>query len=213
MSGRIRVIIADDHPLFLAGLRDALRDWPEIELVGTAGDGIEALALLRSTEVDVALLDVRMPGLDGLALARHVAEDDGVTHVIFLSAESDAAVVFDAIAAGASGYLAKEATAGEICEAVLAVARGATVLPAAARDGLIASLRDRHTQIRDPLLSPRERDVVRLAAAGRSAAASALELGVSEGTVKTHLRNAYEKLGVSDRAAAVAVAMRAGMIS
>lgn len=213
MPTRVRVIIADDHPLFLAGLCAALRSWPEIELAGAAADGEEALLLLRSAPADVALLDMRMPGLDGLAVARRAAEEEDAPRVIFLSAETRPDVVYEAIAAGARGYLSKDTTAQGIYEAVLAVARGGTVLPAEARDGLLASLRDRHAHSEGPRLSPRERDVVRLAAAGRSAAASALDLGISEGTVKTHLQNAYEKLGVSDRAAAVAAAMRAGVIT
>jgi two-component system nitrate/nitrite response regulator NarL len=159
----------------------------------------------------VALLDVRMPGLDGLAILNAVTRDGLPTAVVLLSADASATVVFEAIAQGARGFLTKEADRDEICDAVAAAARGETRLPVDVQGKLVEQVRLRATDSR-PRLSPREQEVLELIAEGLSAPSIAERLVLSTTTVKSHLQTLYDKLGVNDRAAAVASAMRQGFL-
>ncbi|HSC01918.1 MAG TPA: response regulator transcription factor [Solirubrobacteraceae bacterium] len=204
---RLSVLVADDHPMYREGVVSVLRRRAEIESVAEAGSGREALAAIARAEPDVALLDIQMADLDGVHVARVIERESRSTRTLFLSAYYDQEIVYKALAAGAAGYLSKDARGNEIADAVLAVARGETVL---GRD-IQAAVAQRIRQTAEPTgpsLSAREREVLQLVAAGLSSPEVARRLNLSITTVKTHLQRVYEKLGVSDRAAAVAEAMR-----
>ena len=208
---RVRVFVADDHPMYREGLVRAIRERPELELVGEAADGRDALPAIRTLQPDVAVLDVRMPGLTGTEVLNAITREHLSTRVIFLSAHVDSDLVYRAVAMGAAAYLSKEADRSTIFDAVAAVARGQTVLSPEIQSGLAAQIQLREAVGR-PVLSPREQEVLRMIAEGGSAPEIARHLHLSPSTVKTHLQSLYEKLGVSDRAAAVAAAMRAGLL-
>lgn len=205
------MLVADDHPLFREAVVRTVKDRPELELVAEAVDGTEALDAIRELAPDVAVLDLKMPRLDGLQVLNAVQRDGLPTRVLLLSAFLDGALAFEAVAAGAAAYLSKEADRRRIAEAIAAVARGETVLDPEIQGGLAAEIRLRGAKER-PALSDREREVLRHIADGRSAPQIAELLFLSTGTVKSHLQSLYEKLGVSDRAAAVAEAMRRGLL-
>lgn len=208
---RIRVFVADDHPVYRDGLVRSIKERPELQLAGEAASGAEALEAIRAEQPDVAILDVRMPGLTGTDVLNAIQRDGLGTRVVFLSANVEGDVVYKAIAMGAGAYLSKEADRTEIFEAVSRVARGETYVPPALHTGLAAQIRLREKDER-PALTPREREILLLTADGHSAPAIASQLHLSPATVKTHLQSLYEKLGVSDRAAAVAAAMRQGLL-
>jgi two-component system nitrate/nitrite response regulator NarL len=205
------VLVADDHPLYRDGVVRAIKERPDLELVAECDDGRAALEQIRALEPDVALLDVKMPLLDGTAVLNAVDREKLPTRIAFLSAYLDAAVVYAAVAGGAAAYLSKEADRQEICEAIAAVARGQTIFAPQVQAGIAQEMRMRHDDDR-PALSSREREVLELTAKGRSAPQIAEQLYLSTATVKTHLQRLYDKLGVSDRAAAVAEAMRRGLL-
>lgn len=208
---RVRVLIAEEHPLYREGVVRAVKERPELELVAEAADGREALRLIKELAPDVAVLDVKMPELDGLQVANAVDRDGIATRVIMLSAFIDRQIVFQAVAAGAAGYLSKDADRREITDAILAVHRGNTVLAPEVQAGVAAEVRSRWR--RDaPSLSERERQVLAMIAEGLSAPEIGRRLYLSPATVKSHLQSLYDKLGVSDRAAAVAEAMRNGLL-
>jgi two-component system, NarL family, nitrate/nitrite response regulator NarL len=208
---RIRVLVADDHPLYRKAVVGAVKGRSELELVGAYGDGREALDQIRARLPDVALLDVQMPGLDGLAVLNAVAREELPTRVLLLTAQLDSAAAFKAIGSGAAGCLLKDASADVVCDAVVAVARGETVLAPEVQAAIAREIRTRSVQER-PVLSPREREILVLTAAGMSAPHIAEQLVLSPATIRTHLQHLYDKLGVNDRAAAVAEAMRRGII-
>jgi two-component system nitrate/nitrite response regulator NarL len=205
----IRVLIADDHPVFREGLVRAVASRAEMELAGEETDGRAALDAILRDPPDVALVDLRLPGLDGIAIARAVVREKLPTRVVILSAYDDAELVWAALEAGAAGYLTKDARREEITDGVLAAARGGTVLAPSLAGGLAGEVRRRAGS---PVLTTREREALDGLVRGLSAPAIARELVLSTATVKTHLQHLYEKLGVSDRAAAVAEAMRRGLI-
>jgi two-component system nitrate/nitrite response regulator NarL len=206
-----RVVIADNHPLYRDALAAAIRRVPTLELLAESADGRQALAAVRELEPDVAVLDMRMPELDGMQVLNAIVRDGLDTRVVFLSAYGDGSAVYLAVGAGARAYLSKDAPAQEICDAVAIVARGGAVLPPEVHDGMADEIRLRSANDR-PLLTAREQEVIHLAADGCSAPEMGRRLHLSEGTVKSHLAHAYQKLGVSDRAAAVAEAMRRGLL-
>jgi two-component system nitrate/nitrite response regulator NarL len=211
MPARVRVVIADNHPLFRDALAATLRQAPEFEVLAECGDGAEALEAIRAEAPDVAVLDLRMPRLDGIQVLDAVSAEAIKTNVVFLSGYLGSDVVYAALAAGAAGYLSKDTSAEGICAAVAAAARGETVLAPELNAALASEIRGRAVSDR-PVLTPREHEVLRLTADGYSAPEVGRRLYVSTGTVKTHLQNLYEKLGVSERAAAVAEAMRRGLL-
>jgi two-component system nitrate/nitrite response regulator NarL len=204
---KVRVVVGDDHPLFRDGVVRALLSSGEIEVVAEADDGTEALAAIKEHQPAVALLDYRMPGLDGAQVAAAVVRDELPTRVLLISAHDDSAIVYHAIQEGAAGFLPKESTRAEIVAAVLNCARGRDVLSPGLAAGLAGEIR-RRAEPAGPVLSPREREVLNLIAKGSSIPAIAAELFLAPSTDKTHVQRLYEKLGVSDRAAAVAEAMR-----
>lgn len=210
-SRRLRVIVADDHPLFRESIVRAVKERPEYELVGAAADGRAVLEEIKRLEPDVAVLDLKMPELDGLQVLNALQRDGSKTRVVLLSAFLDGSVVFQAVAAGAGAYLSKDAERRDICDAIAAVARGETVLSPAAQAGLAAEVRVRG-RVERPALSPREHEILVHVAKGRGAPEIAKLLFLSVATVKGHLQAVYEKLGVSDRAAAVAEGMRRGLL-
>lgn len=209
-AGRMRVLVAEDHPVFLDGLARAIERRDELVLVAQAGDGRSALALVQEHQPDVALLDLRLPGLTGLQVLAAIVRDTLPTRVLMLSAESSGPQVFEAVRIGAAGYLSKSADRTTICDAIVAVAQGAVVLAPEVQGDLVAELRLRHDDHRR--LSPREAEILRMVADGLSAPRIGERLHLSAATVKSHLQNLYEKLGVSERAAAVAEGMRRGLI-
>lgn len=208
---RVTVFVADDHPVFREGLVRALRSRPDLEVVGEAGDGRDALEEIRRLNPAVALLDVKMPALDGMQVAHAVKRDGLETRVVLLSAHAPSDLLYRAIALGAAAYVSKEASRDEICDTVAAVARGETRLTPDVQAELVRQIQMRAVDER-PVLSPREREVLVLIAEGLSAPDVAGQLHLSPATVKTHLQSLYEKLEVSDRAAAVARAMRLGLL-
>jgi two-component system, NarL family, nitrate/nitrite response regulator NarL len=207
MIEKVRVVVGDDHPLFRDGVVRALQNSGEIEIVAEADDGTSALEAIREHKPQVALLDYRMPGMDGAEVAAAVVRDELPTRVLLISAHDDAAIVYHALEQGAAGFLPKESSRSEIVAAVLSCAKGRDVLPASMAAGLASEIRKRN-EPSGPTLSAREREVLVMIASGKTIPAIAGELYLAPSTVKTHVQRLYEKLGVNDRAAAVAEAMR-----
>lgn len=208
---QVTVVVADDHPVYREGIARGLQLSGRISVLAEVGDGRAALEAIRELGPDVALIDYRIPELDGIAVIHAVVRDKLPTRTLLLSATTDSAVVFRALEEGASGYLAKDAKRSEIVEAVLKVARGKQVVAEELTGGLVDEIRiraDRETVV----LTERERQVLRGFAQGQSIPQLAAELYLGASTVKTHTQRLYEKLGVSDRAAAVAEAMRRGLL-
>lgn len=207
MAERVSVVVGDDHPMFRDGVVRALQSSGSIEVVAEADDGTAALAAIREHRPQVALLDYRMPGMDGAAVAAAVVRDALPTRVLLISAHDESAIVYRALQDGAAGFLPKESTRSELVNAVLDCAKGRDVVAPSLAAGLAGEIR-RRAEPDAPTLSPREREVLVLIAGGASIPAMAKELFLAPSTVKTHVQRLYEKLGVSDRAAAVAEAMR-----
>lgn len=204
----IRVLIADDHPVVRDGLRGAFTAEGDIEVVGEAADGREAVERVRELDVDVVLMDLRMPVLSGVEAIAALARDRPQVRVLVLTTFDSESDVLPAIEAGATGYLLKDASPDELLRGVRAVHRGESVLAPTAVRHLMG-------QVRRPVgqtLSDRELQVLRLVADGASNRAAAKRLFISEASIKTHLQHVYNKLGVRDRAAAVAEAYRRGLL-
>jgi two-component system, NarL family, nitrate/nitrite response regulator NarL len=207
MADKVRVVVGDDHPMFRDGVVRALAMSGEVDVVAEAEDGSTALKLIKTHEPDVALLDYRMPGMDGAEVAAAVRRDELATRVLLLSAHDESAIVYHALAEGAAGFLPKESSRTEIVNAVLNCAKGRDVISPGLAAGLAGEIR-RRAEPTGPSLSSREREVLRLIADGMTIPAIAAKLFLAPSTVKTHVQRLYEKLGVGDRAAAVAEAMR-----
>jgi DNA-binding NarL/FixJ family response regulator len=202
----IRVLLADDHPVVRAGLRGMLAAEADIEVAGEAASGPEAVARARTGGFDVILMDLRMPGGDGVAATEHIlAADPGARVLILTTYETDADIL-RAVEAGATGYLLKDATPAELAGAVRAAARGETVLAPSVAERLISRRPARES------LSARETEVLAQVARGRTNAEIGQALFISEATVKTHLLRAFGKLGVSGRTAAVTTAIERGLL-
>jgi two-component system nitrate/nitrite response regulator NarL len=205
------VYIADDHPMFLEAIVEAIRAHPGLEVVGSAANGRDAAAGVLELEPDVAVVDMRLRGLSGQEVLDVAVEQRSRTRFLFLSAHVESDVVFGALARGAAGYLSKEVDRDAVCEAVVAVADGATVLSPDVQRNLAGAIRERNGVPR-PVLTPREHAVLALAAEGLSTREIAARLSVASATVKTHLQSIYTKLEVPDRTSAVASAMRRGLL-
>lgn len=203
----IRVLVADDHPIVRSGIVALLQTADDIEVVGEATNGLEAVDLADTTAPDLVLLDLRMPGLEGdAATARILSAHPAMKVVILTTYESDTSIL-TAIEAGASGYLLKAAPQEEILAGIRSVAAGEIVLAPS-----IAALLVTRARAPQVSLSPRETEVLRLVAAGQSNPTIAATLFLSEATVKTHLLHAFEKLEVNDRTRAVTRAMELGIL-
>ena len=198
---RIRVALADDHPVVLAGIRALLQVAPEVDLVGEAGDGEAALRLMLAERPDVAVLDVSMPRLNGLDLAHRLAAEAPGVRVIALTVHEDRAYVQQLLDAGARGYLLKRSAADDLLRAVRAVAEGGVYLdPAVAGLALAEAAAADQASANEDALSPREADVLRLTAQGFSNKEIAGRLAVSVKTVETYKARASDKLGLRSRA-------------
>lgn len=204
----IRVIVADDHPAMRAGVAALLASASDLTVVGEAGDGAEALDLIARERPDVAVLDLRMPVLDGAAAAARVAADHPATAVLVLTTYDTDGDIERALDAGARGYLLKDAGADHLTSAVRAAARGETMLAPSVAARLVARMR-RPVPV---TLTPRETQVLQAVADGLSNSAIGARLYITEATVKTHLLRAFTKLEVGDRTAAVVEAMRRGLL-
>ncbi|MGW8482187.1 response regulator [Microbacterium sp. NPDC055903] len=206
----IRILVADDHPIVRSGIVGLLALDEGLDVVGQAADGAEAVRMASSLHPDVVLMDLRMPGLSGAeATARITSAHPDVRVLVLTTYESDDDIL-GAIEAGASGYLLKAAPHEEIIAGIRAVAVGRTVLAPSIAATLVARMRE--DAVERPQLSPRETEVLRLVAAGRSNPEIARELFIGEATVKTHLLHVFEKLGVSDRTRAVTLALELGIL-
>mgnify|MGYP000471645043 CR=1 FL=1 len=189
------------------GVVRALTASGAIEVLAEADDGTSALEAIRTHKPQVALLDYRMPGMDGTEVAAAVLRDGLPTRVLLLSAHDEAEIVYRALQEGAAGFLPKESTRSELVNAILECAKGRDVVAPSLAAGLAGEIR-RRAEPDAPVLSPREREVLQLIAKGATIPAMAKELYLAPSTGKTHVQRLYEKLGVGDRAAAVAEAMR-----
>ncbi len=207
----VTVVIADDHPLFLDALRKTIESSGRLALLAAAGDGQEALDLIRHHRPDVAVLDMRMPRLDGREVMRRLRDEQPATRVLFISEYHGGELVLQALTAGAAGYLPKSSSPEEICDAIVRISHGESVLPAEIGTELAGTLRDRGAA--GSHLTEREVSVLELIAEGESANMIADRLHLAVPTVKSHIQNVYAKLGVNDRGAAVAEAMRRGLIT
>ena len=204
----IRLLIVDDHPVVRDGLRGVFAAYDEFSVVGEAGDGAEALAVVAHTEVDVVLMDLRMPGMGGVeAIAQLKAHHPGVRVLVLTTYDGDRDVI-PAIEAGATGYLLKDSPRDELVKGVRAAYEGRAVLAPSVAEKLMGRVSaPRHSE-----LSPRELDILRLVAAGDTNRVVAQKLFISEATVKTHLLHLYDKLGARDRASAVATAYQRDLL-
>ena len=212
----IRVVIADDQALVRAGFRKILEADSDLEVVAEAADGLEAVAAARRLAVDVVLMDIRMPNLDGLEATRRLLGAGGETRVLILTTFGLDEYVYEALRAGASGFLLKDAPPEDLLAAVRVIARGDALLDPAITRAVIAEFARR--PVRSELtrkledLTAREREVLELLARGLSNAEIAERFVVSDGTVKTHVASVLRKLGLRDRIQAVIYAYESGLV-
>lgn len=201
MSSTVRVVLADDHAVVRRGLAGLLESTDDLEVVGVARDGHEAVELVRQHRPDVAVMDLQMPALDGVEATRAIVAGDTSTEVLVLTSFSDHARIDAAIEAGAVGYLLKDAEPEALLDGIRAVARGESPLdPRAARRLLSRAGRSGpRPPVEAPGLSPREAQVLRLVVDGLLNKQIAARLGITERTVKAHLTSAYQRIGVADR--------------
>jgi DNA-binding NarL/FixJ family response regulator len=209
----IRVLVADDHPAFRRGLELMLADLDDLEVVGTATTGAEAVQLAGDLTPDVVLMDLRMPGLDGIEATRQVTRSSPAPAVVVLTMFEDDDSVFAAMRAGARGYLLKGADQGEIVRALRAAAAGEAIFGPEVAARVIDHFASGagSTPAAFPSLTERERSVLEMIAAGKGNATIAHELVISLKTVRNHVSNIFTKLQVSDRSAAIVKARRAGL--
>jgi DNA-binding NarL/FixJ family response regulator len=208
-AGVTTVVLADDQRVVREGLASLLGLLPGIEVLGTASDGEEAIALVERLRPDVVLMDLRMPRCDGVAATRRLREQGSPTHVVVLTTYADDRSVVEALRAGARGFLTKDAGAEEIERAIAAVVRGEAAIDPAVQHHLVDVVAGR-PELPDAL-TPREAEVLTLIAQGLSNGEIAARLFVSEATVKSHINHLFAKTGVRDRAQAVSYAYRQGL--
>lgn len=210
---QIKIIIADDHPVVREGLIAMLGRQPDFKVVGEAKDGAEAVEMARRLEPDVVLMDLRMPGMDGVEAMRQIRSTNPGIKFIILTTYSDDEYIFSGIEAGARAYLLKDAPREELFKAIRAVHRGESLIQPVVASKLI----DRFAELsrRAPLgeqLTERELEILQLMAKGAANKEISRELSISESTVKTHISNIFQKLGVNDRTEAVTQALKKGII-
>lgn len=212
MLGKLRIIIADDHTLVRAGLVTLMARMPDVEVAAEASNGREAVKLARDTEPDIALLDIAMPELNGLEAAERIRRDSPKTKVIVLSMHANEEYVAQALKAGASGYLLKDAATTELEMALKAVAQGQFYLsPSISRQVVDSYLHGGPTGL--DLLSPRQREILQLIAEGKSTREIAESLHLSVKTIETHRAQLMDRLDIHDTAGLVRYALRKGLIS
>jgi DNA-binding NarL/FixJ family response regulator len=207
----MRIVIADDHGIVRSGLRMLLERQEDIEVVGEASDGIEARDMVIAERPDIAILDVKMPHLTGLQATREIREAAPEVSVLILSMHDDERYLFEALKAGASGYVLKSQADQDLLEAIEAIDRGEPFLTPDAQRALIKDVLERGEEPSDEL-TPREQEVVKLAAEAHTNREIAGILGLSEKTVENHRANAMRKLGMRDRVELVRYAIRRGLI-
>jgi two-component system nitrate/nitrite response regulator NarL len=206
----VRVLVADDHPAMRGAMARLVNEHAQLALVGQAADGQQALELIGQLQPDVALVDVRMPQMDGLTLLRRLITAGSPVRVLLISGNDDSEIAHEAIRQGAAGFLSKDAEESEISAAIVDVARGRSVLTPGLQSGVLDLIRERTA---DPVrLSARERELLSLASEGLNTGAIAQRLHLSPNTVKTYWQRLYEKLGTGDRTSALAEAMRRGLL-
>jgi DNA-binding NarL/FixJ family response regulator len=203
-----KVLLVDDHPVVREGLRGMIDAEPDLTVVGEAGSGAEAIVLAESLCPDVILMDLRMPDVDGVTATGRILEVLPQTRIVVVTTYESDTDILRAVEAGAAGYLLKDASRAELADAVRDAARGKTVLAPAVADRLVHFVR----QPTSVTLSGREVEVLSQVAKGKTNAEIGQQLHISEATVKTHLLRAFNKLGVSDRTAAVTTAMSLGLL-
>ena len=213
----LRVVVADDQSMVRAGFRSLLNEEPGLEVVGEAADGEQAVAAVRRFKPDVALMDIRMPNVDGLEATRRIVADGLATRILILTTFDLDEYVYEGLRAGASGFLLKDASPEQLIAAIHVVAEGEAVLaPTVTRRVVEAFARipvaDGELRAALDSLTAREREVLRLLARGRSNAEVARELVVSEATAKTHVRHVLAKLDLRDRVQAVVFAYESGLV-
>ena len=201
----IRILVVDDHPLLREGIAAVLQIEPDMELIGQATSGKDALEQVRALRPDVTLMDLQMPGAGGLEAIALIRREFPADRILVLTTYGGDAHAYRALKAGAVGFLLKSALHREMLDAIRAVHAGRRYVPAAIADEIVAHLAD-------DILSDRETEVLRLVAAGEANKGIARRLSISEQTVKAHLKNIFVKLGVTDRTRAVTVAARRGII-
>jgi len=202
---KIRVLVADDHPVVRQGVVANVKPQRDMMVVAEAGDGVEALALIKEHSPDVVMLDLRMPGMDGLDVIAEVNSARLESKVIIMTTFESEEDVHRAMKAGARGYLLKDSTQEEILDAIRRVSLGETYLPARIVQKVAEGMRK-------PELSPREVEVLQWVAAGKSNKEIGVQLFIAEGTVKTHVKNLLEKLSVAGRTGAIREAVRRGLV-
>jgi DNA-binding NarL/FixJ family response regulator len=214
----IRVLVADDQPLMRAAFEMTLRTEEDIDLVGEASDGLDAVEQARRLRPDVILMDVRMPGLDGVEATRILAAEDRTTKILILTTFDIDEYVIEAIRAGASGFLLKDVRPSDLIEAIRIVARGDALLAPSVTRRLLESIAPSLPALRPPkvglldALTPTERKVLALVGRGASNYEIAAELFVADTTVRTHIRHILEKLALRDRVQAVVLAYDTGLV-
>lgn len=205
----IRLLIVDDHPVVRDGLRGMFAGVPDFDVVGEAANGVEALTLIEKLQPDVVLMDLRMPEVDGTTVIRRLSERGLSARVLVLTTYDTEHDVLPAIEAGATGYLLKDSPREELFRAVRAAYEGESILAPSVANRLLKQLR----APAQAALSERELEVLGLIAQGMTNREAAIQLFISEATIKTHLIHIYAKLGVNDRAAAVATAFERGLLT
>src|SRR5215813_4018461 len=215
---KIKILLVDDQPLFREGLRTLLSVHADFEIVGEAGDGKEAISLVKSSRASVVLMDLQMPVLDGVAATRRLHAEQPDCRVIVLTTFDDDEMVFDGLRAGAIGYLLKDAPSEKLAEAIRVAARGETFLQPSVAAKVVAEFARLTRKALEPAnsfgepLSERELEILRLITEGASNREIAARLFLAEGTVKNHVTNILGKLGVRDRTQAAIKAKDIGLI-
>ena len=207
----MRVLIVDDHPVTRDGLRSALSSSGEVEIVGEAGSGEEAIELVAEAKPDVVFMDVRLPGMSGIEATRHILECAPEARVIVFTVEESRTALADAMRAGVSGYLLKDSSSTELVHSAKLAMEGKVVIHPTLTRAFIEEVQYLDHRPDTPL-SRRESEILQKVAYGASTKEVAHALGISPHTVKTHLERIFEKLGANDRAQAVAIALRRGLV-
>ena len=207
----ITVLVADDHPMYRSSVERAVRTHPRLAVVASVADGRTALDTLRALAPAVAVVDLRMPGLDGLELLDACSREGLTTRIVLLTGHLESDAVYRAVQLGAAAVLSKVTEPQMLTDAIIAVDRGETILSRDAQALVAGAVRARRDDDR-PTLSPRESEVLRRVADGETVATMASAMYLSPSTVKSHVESLYRKLGVNDRGAAVAAAMRRGIL-
>lgn len=215
VSRSARILLADDHTLVRRGVRMILEQQPDLEVVAEAGDGAEAVELLRTTEVDLAILDVAMPRLTGLQAAREISRRKDPPRILMLSMHDNEQYFFESLRVGASGYVLKSVADRDLVDACRAALRGESFLYPGAESTLVRDYLarlSRGERLPRAVLTPREDEVVKLIAEGHSSREIARELTISVKTVERHRENVLAKLGMRDRTELTRYAIRVGLI-